>query len=232
MKKLLIIGILVLGPWAGRGLFAQQRVTPDKGIRNLDLQLDYQLSQPLGSLRNYTSPLSGRSWNVQLWYPWNSRVSTGLQLGYGFYYQQFPRLLYSSKTTTVSAVQTHTLQNTPLLLEGRYQWPSAGNRLIPYADLGLGASAVHEATYWGEFVEPQNRIAFTAEPAAGVLYQPKPGSALSLNAAIGYTFTAYHYQQIHQLQSLQLSLGIRLELRHQGGDNQNTRKYPIPPSIW
>lgn len=179
----------------------------------LSLNLNYSLSQPLGSLKDYADKMSFTGWNVSLLYQVNPKLSAGLGVGYNYFYQKIPRQVYDDKTTAISAVQSHTLQLIPIQPTVIYTPKGDKAGLKPYVGLGIGIAAVNYEKYWGEFVDSQNKIAFALSPMAGVRIPFSQKSPVAVNVGVKYNYVPYSYNEVNNISTVEGNVGLSIRLR-------------------
>jgi hypothetical protein len=187
--------------------FAQKTQAQD---HRLNLNLNYSVTQPFGSLHDYAGKTSFNSWNGSLMYDISPSFSAGLTLGFHDYYKKIPRMIYSDKTTDISAVQTHTLQTIPVQATGIYTIHGGRQGVHPYLGLGVGITDVNYEKYWGEFADQDNRVAFSISPMAGLKIPLGQTSPVKLNIGVRYNYVPYSYNEIDNINSLEGNVGISI----------------------
>ncbi len=180
---------------------------------NLYLNINYAVSQPLGSLKDYADKTSFRGWNISLLYAINPKWQVGLSSGFYDYYQQFPRKLYHSNGSDISAVQTHTLQLIPIQPTVLY-FPGEGDQKVkPYFGLGIGVTDVNYKLYWGKFAGKDNSFAFSASPVVGIRIPFTTTSPLQFNADVKYNFVGYNKNNISSIHTVEANVGLSIHIR-------------------
>lgn len=192
---------------------AQRVGDRDSGPSKLTINLNYGISLPLGSLRDYVDKPSFTGWNAQLMYDLNPKVSLGLGFGFYDFYQKLPRAVYDDKGTTISAVQSRTLQLIPIQPTILFTPNGDAGKVRPYVGLGIGGALVNYTKYWGEFGDKNNKFAFSVKPMAGIRVPFSPTSPLQLNVGVGYNYVPYSYNEVHNLSTVEGNVGISLHLR-------------------
>lgn len=177
------------------------------------LNLNYGISQPLGTLHDYTDRTSFAGWNISLLYKINPKISAGLAIGYYDYYQKIPRRVYQDKTTSISAVQSHTLQFVPIQPTVIYTPQGDKQGIQPYVGLGVGVADVNYAKYWGEFVDKDNKIDFSISPIAGVRIPFSKKSPVYFNADLKYNYAPFSYNEVGNLSTVEVNAGLSIYLR-------------------
>lgn len=190
-----------------------QYVYRKNGKPRLSLNLNYGISQPLGSLHDYAGKTSFNGWNASLLYQFNPKIAAGLGVGFYDYYQKIPRKIYEDKTTAISAVQTHTLQLIPIQPTIIYTPNGDKPGIQPYIGIGIGVADVNYEKYWGEFVDKQNKVGFSVSPMAGVHIPFSKTSPLQFNIGVKYNYAPYAYNEIKNVSSVEGNAGISIHLK-------------------
>lgn len=189
-----------------------EHVGSRNGPSKLSLDLNYGISLPLGDLHSYIDKTSFNGWNARLMYHFNPRLAAGLAFGFYDFYQKLPRALYEDKNTTISAVQSRTLQYVPIQPTFLYTPQGGQGGIQPYAGLGIGGALVSYNKYWGEFADSKDRFAFSLSPLAGIMVPLSKTSPVKLNVGVKYNYTPFSYNEIHNLSSVEADVGISLHL--------------------
>jgi|GEM_PF-226179 opacity protein-like surface antigen len=184
-----------------------------RGDSKFVLGLNYGITMPVGSLHDYTSKTSFNGWNISLLYQINAKLAAGLGIGFYDYYQKFPRQVYQDKTTSISAVQSRTLQLIPI--EPTIVFTPGGDsaRIQPYVGLGIGAANVNYEKYWGEFVDKDNQFSFIVSPMAGIRIPFSPTSPVTASIGVKYNYAPYSYNEISGLSTIEGNVGLSIRLR-------------------
>ncbi|SFN29602.1 Outer membrane protein beta-barrel domain-containing protein [Chitinophaga sp. YR627] len=205
MKSIKLWILLMIASLGVQSAFSQVR-SP------LSINVDYSIAQPLGSLKNYTDKTSFRGWRAGLQYQLNDQLAIGLRSGFQEFYQRVPRAVYSDKGTDISAVQTRTLQVTPILATVQYQLTKPDAAIIPYVGLGVGTVNMLYNKYYGQFTDRDNSWQFAASPEIGVNIPFGKGSPLLFNASVQYSYSPYKQQEITSYNVLQANVGLRFHI--------------------
>lgn len=183
------------------------------GNSNFVLNLNYGISQPLGTLKDYTNKTSFAGWNASLLYQINPQIAAGLSGGYYSYYQKIPRQVYHQGYTDISAVQSHTLQLIPIQPAILYTPEGDKPGIQPYVGLGVGVADVNYGEYWGEFVDSKDKIGFSVSPMAGIHIPFSKTSPLKFNVGVKYTYAPFTYNEIHNISMVEANVGLSIHLR-------------------
>ncbi|QHS62995.1 outer membrane beta-barrel protein [Chitinophaga agri] len=205
MKSIKLWILLMVASLGVQSAFSQVR-SP------LSVNVDYSIAQPLGSLKDYTNKTSFRGWRAGLQYQLNDQLAIGIRSGFQEFYQRLPRAVYSDKGSDISAVQTRTLQVTPILATVQYQLTKPDKAIIPYVGLGLGTVNMLYNKYYGQFTDRDNSWQFAASPEVGVNIPFGKGSPLLFNASVQYSYSPYKQQEITSYNVVQANVGLRFHI--------------------
>ncbi|ACU59724.1 outer membrane beta-barrel protein [Chitinophaga pinensis] len=205
MKSIKLWILLMIASLGVQSAFSQVR-SP------LSINVDYSIAQPFGSLKNYTDKTSFRGWRAGLQYQLNDQLAIGLRSGFQEFYQRVPRAVYSDKGTDISAVQTRTLQVTPILATVQYQLTKPDAAIIPYVGLGVGTVNMLYNKYYGQFTDRDNSWQFAVSPEVGINIPFGKGSPLLFNASVQYSYSPYKQQEITSYNVLQANVGLRFHI--------------------
>lgn len=205
MKSLKLWMLLMIASLGVQSAFAQVR-SP------LSLNVDYSIAQPFGSLKDYTDKTSFRGWRAGLQYHLNDQLAVGLRTGFQEFYERLPRAVYSDKNGDISAVQTRTLQVTPILATVQYQLTKPDAAVIPYVGLGVGTVNMVYNKYWGQFSDRYSKWQFMASPEAGINIPFGKGSPVLFNASVQYSYAPYKEQEITSYNVIQANVGVKVHI--------------------
>jgi opacity protein-like surface antigen len=204
--KSLKYGILMMVAFFGmQTAFAQVRPP-------LSINVDYSIAQPFGSLKDYTNKTSFRGWRAGLQYQLNDQLAIGIRSGYQEFYEKLPRAVYPTKGGDISAVQTRTLQATPILATIQYQLTKPDAAIIPYVGAGVGTVNMLYNKYYGQFYDRDNSWQFAVSPEVGVNIPFGKGSPVLLNASIQYSYSPYKLEEITSYNTIQANIGVRVHI--------------------
>lgn len=205
MKSIKLWILLMIASLGVQSAFSQVR-SP------LSVNVDYSIAQPLGSLKDYTNKTSFRGWRAGIQYQLNDQLAVGIRSGFQEFYQRLPRAVYSDKGSDISAVQTRTLQVTPILATVQYQLTKPDKAIIPYVGLGIGTVNMLYNKYYGQFTDRDNSWQFAASPEVGVNIPFGKGSPLLFNASVQYSYSPYKQQEITSYNVVQANVGLRFHI--------------------
>lgn len=186
--------------------------------QRLKLELNYNVSTPVGSFKNdFINKTSFSGGSGELSYTINPKFSVGLHSGFQSYYQKFDRQVYKlDGNQTVSAVVSNTLDIVPLMLRGTYlpMGATATAKVQPYVSAAAGISMVNYGQYLGEFGGTQASSPFSAQAGAGI--RIPFGSSYNQTAfKIGatYNYINYNRNQITKLNNVGFNAGVVFALK-------------------
>ncbi|MEO9021643.1 MAG: outer membrane beta-barrel protein [Ginsengibacter sp.] len=198
---------------AALGLFLiSQSATAQK--KNLKLDLNYNYSMPVSGFNSdLVRDHSPRGFMAALMYPFNDKLSAGLELGFQDYYQKYPRQLYTiGKSQNVSAVLSNSIQTTPVLLKAKY-FPLTTLFLKPYLSVGAGANIVDFKQYLGQFGSGQTNVNFRAQGGLGVLIPFTKVSPSGINIGATYDYAPYNRLGYKDLSTVNIQAGVTINLK-------------------
>lgn len=200
-----IIAVLIAG------LFSAGMVQAQQG--ELTLNLNYSISSPVGSFKDFVSKTSYRSWTGSVLYGINDKLSVGLGTGFQDFYEKYPRQTYKlDDGSDISAVLTNSVQSVPLLAEVQYKFtPNAA--IQPYVALGVGGNMILYRQYVGEFDNSKNKFGFAARPEAGIYVPFRKGGPAGLTLHADYNYMPVNYNGLDNMNNWGAGIGVKFPLR-------------------
>lgn len=203
MKKLLIIAICLFG--LSPFLKAQM------------LNLNYQMSVPLGDLRDFTNKASFRGFDVEFhqFMGTDERFSLGAAIGWNVYYKDKNdasgnfKFSGSNDVYTITGNQYRYVNTVPMLAIGRFYFTDNNTAVRPYVGLGLGTSWTEKRLEVGQFASTVSRWQFAMSPELGMYVPLSSQFALNFGAKYNYATKASH-GRVPEMQSLTFNIGILL----------------------
>ncbi len=169
---------------------------------------------PSGGLKDMVDKTSLRGADVTIIYGINDQFGVGLNLAFQDFYQKFPRAVYKlSDGSDISAVLTNSVQTVPFLATAKYNF-IPGSRIQPYASVGVGGAVVINKQFIGEYPNENNKISFSARPAAGVYIPFRKQGEVGLNLDVNYNYIAYKQTGISNLSYIGFTVGIGFPMRN------------------
>ncbi len=208
MKKIKILFLPLIAV-----LFFAGNADAQKGDLRLDLKYNYSLPVS-GFNKDLISNISPRGFEGAIMYQFNDRWSGGLDIAYQDYYQKYPRGIYAqSKTQTVSAVITNSIQTTPVMLKG--QWVPVENtaRIKPYISLGAGANLVNFDQYLGQFASGGTSVNFIGQAGLGVNIPFDKAGNYAFTIGSNYNYAPYKKYGYKDLSSVNFQAGFSIKMK-------------------
>ena len=201
MRKLLIIAIILFG--MSPFLKAQM------------LNLNYQISVPLGDLKDFTDKASFRGMDLEYHYFLGERFSIGAAIGWNTFYKDLNN--HTSDYTfrgqngiyTITGNQYRYVNTVPMLAVGRYYFTDNSTAVRPYFGLGVGTRWTEKRTEIGQFSSTISRWQFAMSPEIGMYVPLSDQFALNFGAKYNYGTKAAH-GQVPEFQSLTFNVGLIL----------------------
>jgi outer membrane protein W len=169
---------------------------------------------PVGSLnKNFIDHISARGVSLDYSYFITDNISAGLMVGYNDLYKKTSRQTYSYPETDISAVKSHSLQTTPLMLKVNYSQFKDGSPIQPYAGINAGVNLVSYQEWFGTLVDEANRLRFAVAPEIGARFTFTKYGMSGIDVSLRYHYTAFKYNDVKNLQTLSLNVGFFLFTR-------------------
>jgi len=200
-----IIAVLIVG------LFSTGMVQAQQG--ELMLNLNYSISSPVGSFKDFVSKTSYRSWTGSVLYGINDKLAVGLGTGFQDFYEKYPRQTYKlDDGSDISAVLTNSVQAVPLLAQVQYKFtPNA--TIQPYVSLGVGGNMILYRQYVGEFSNSKNKFGFAARPEAGIYVPFRKGGPSGITLHADYNYMPVNYNDLDNMNNWGAGIGVKFPLR-------------------
>ncbi len=183
----------------------------------LKFDLNYNYSLPVGAFKSdLISKGSAQGGTGSLQYYLTNQWAVGLGAGYQNFQQKYPRTLYEmSKTQTISAVLTNSIETTPIVAKATFRPLADKSGLVqPYVTAGAGASLINYNQYLGEFTSArQNSASFTAQAGAGVMIPFGKLSASGIQLGADYSYVPYNKSGYNNLNTVNFHAGVFFPLK-------------------
>jgi hypothetical protein len=143
----------------------------------------------------------------------NDRMSIGLDLGWTTFTEYSLRETFQNATGAITTDYFKYIYSYSAVASAQYYFPlGEGERVFPYAGLGLGANRNEYALYYNIYEDSDDALGFLARPEAGILVRFNPRRTLGAIAAVHYDYSTnkmdkYGYSNFS---SLGFQLGIIL----------------------
>jgi opacity protein-like surface antigen len=176
------------------------------------LNINYTVTSPSGSFKDYVEETSWRGWTANLLYGITDKFSIGGGFGFHDFYQKFPRAVYNlQEGGQISAVISNSLQAIPVLATVQYKF-MPGAAIQPYVAAGIGGNFIIYNQFIGEFSNSNSSIGFALRPEAGVFIPiGKRDFGINLNGI--YNYMPYNKNGLDGINSWGVGAGVRFSLR-------------------
>lgn len=201
MKKLLIITICLFG----LGTFANAQM----------LNLNYQISLPLGEVKDFTNKASFRGFDLEYHQFLGDRFSVGGAIGWNVFYNDLSNASGDFKFSgndnvyTITGNQYRYINTVPMLAIGRYYFADDNAVVRPYVGLGLGTSWTEKRLEVGQFSSTVSRWQFAMSPEVGMYVPVSDQFAFNFGAKYNYATKASH-GRVPEIQSISFNIGLIL----------------------
>lgn len=201
MKKLLIISIILFG--LSPFLKAQM------------LNLNYQISVPLGDLKDFTDKTSFRGMDLQYHKFLGEHFSLGASVGWNVFYKNMDHKTSdytfhgSSDIYTITGNQYRYVNTVPMMAIGRYYFADDMASVRPFIGLGVGTSWTEKRLEIGQYASNISRWQFAMAPEIGMYVPLTDQLALNVGAKYNYATKAAN-GRIPEIQSFTFSVGLIL----------------------
>lgn len=181
-------------------------VTAQQGLSKINIQHSTHL--PVGSVRDFVENISPRGFSADYSYFINNNFSVGFTAGYSDLYQKKDRETYTFSETEISAVKSHSLQAIPLMLKVSYSKIKEGSLFQPYVGIAAGGNLVNYEEWFGTLVDEKSGFRFTVAPEIGTRISFNKYSLGGVDLSLRYHYTAFKYNDVKNLQTISLNLGL------------------------
>lgn len=181
-------------------------VTAQQGLSKISIQHSTHL--PVGSVRDFVENISPRGFSADYSYFISNNFSVGFAGGYSDLYQKKDRETYTFSETEISAVKSHSLQAIPLMLKGSYSKIKEGSLFQPYVGIAAGGSLVNYEEWFGTLVDEKSGFRFTVASEIGIRILLNKYSLGGVDLSLRYHYTAFKYNDVKNLQTVSLNVGL------------------------
>ena len=199
MKKLIILIFIYT---ASAGSIGAQ----DWHLENL-MTFNWQIATPLST--NYLKETSLAGGNFEYRKLIKPNMSVGIGFSWNSFEQYIPPKVYdrpdgSRQIYTDFVHQVYTL---PMYLNAHYYF-KGGDKLKPYAGIGLGAQYSEQSAYYNIFVTEEDNWGFVARPEAGLLFRLSNYFGIHGNVGFSYATNKNESLKIDELKHVYYNIGI------------------------
>jgi len=143
----------------------------------------------------------------------DSRFAAGVDLNWSYYQEYKPTETFQQSGGATTTDYFNEIFAIGLTANGQYYFPVGnGERLFPYAGLGLGASRNDYSVLYNIYTDQESKWGFLARPEVGILVRVGNRRRMGVMAAVHYDYstagsTTYGYKNFS---ALGFQLGIVL----------------------
>ena len=173
------------------------------------MTINWQIATPLST--NYLKETSLAGGNFEYRRLIKPNMSVGIGFSWNSFEQYIPPKVYdrpdgSRQIYTDFVHQVYTL---PMYLNAHYYF-GGGDKLKPYAGIGLGAQYSEQSAYYNIFVTEEDNWGFVARPEAGLLFRLSNYFGLHANVGFSYATNKNESLKIDELKHVYYNIGIYL----------------------
>ncbi|MBY0476061.1 MAG: hypothetical protein K2Q24_00300 [Chitinophagaceae bacterium] len=177
-----------------------------QGLTKISVQQSTHL--PLGSVRASVDKPTFRGFIADYSYFLTNQFSIGLTGGYNDLYTKKDRKTYVFDDVDVSAVKSYSIQTIPMMLKGSYNQIKEGSLFQHYVGIAAGASLINYQEWYGTLVDEKSGLRFSVMPEIGTRIAFNKYSLAGADLSLRYHYTAFKYNDVNNLQTVSLNLGI------------------------
>jgi hypothetical protein len=120
----------------------------------------------------------------------SGRFSAGLDVNWAYYQEYKPTETFLTEGGAITTDYFNEISQLGIAGSGQYYFQVGdGQRIFPYAGLGLGASRNTYSVYYNIYEDQESQWGFLARPEAGVLLRIGGRKRFALSAAIHFDFS-------------------------------------------
>ena len=200
MKKLIIL-IFIYVACAG-SINAQA----DWHLDNL-MTINWQIATPLST--NYLKETSLSGGNFEYRRLIKPNMSVGIGFSWNSFEQYIPPKVYDRPDgpRQIYTDFVHQVYTLPIYLNAHYYF-KGGDKLKPYAGIGLGAQYSEQSAYYNIFVTEEDNWGFVARPEAGLLFRLSNYFGIHGNVGFSYATNKNESLKIDELKHVYYNVGI------------------------
>ena len=169
--------------------------------------VNWQIATPVST--NYLKETSLAGGSVEYRKFIKQNMSVGIGLAWNSFEQYIPPKVYE-KPDGSQALYTdfvHQVYTLPIYLNAHYYF-GGGDKMKPYAGIGLGAQYSEQSAYYNIFVTEEENWGFVARPEVGLLYRFNNDFGLHGNVGFNYATNKNDAFKIDDLKHVYYSIGI------------------------
>jgi outer membrane protein len=192
MKKMIFLCLLTIGSWGAA--VAQSGFTA----------FTYSMGFGTGDLGDYIGQASFRGATLDYRKFLQPAVGLGFDLGWNTFYEEMPYDTYTAGTISFSGKQYRYSNHVPILLAADYFF-KPGEKLNPFAGLGIGTMYSRRNTDMNLYTLEQENWSFVLRPEAGIWYEVQPGFGLM---AVAKYYTGFEAGELETQSYLAFNVGF------------------------
>ena len=173
------------------------------------LNLNYQMSLPLGDQHDFISKMSFRGFSMDYHYFLSERLAVGASLGWNTLYKHLDyatgHFTMNGEKVTISGDQFRYLNVVPLMASVRYFFTDGDAVLLPYAGIGIGTNWAEMRLEVGDLLAKEKGWQFAFAPEVGVVVPFSESVGLNVGAQYRYSVKA---SGLPTLQDLGIKVGL------------------------
>lgn len=152
---------------------------------------------PMGSFAtNYIDKSTLENYSLAIDWILQKPFSIGLEAGHTFFSQKLPRAVYPINGQEVSAVQTRTINMTPIQGFANFYLGNANARIRPYLQVAAGVNLLDYSLYYGILANQQQSVKFAYGAGVGAKFLFKKDGSLGADIRVKYNHTPFTFDYI------------------------------------
>lgn len=179
------------------------------------LNLNYQISVPLGDVKDFTDKASFRGMDLEYHHFMGDQFSLGAAIGWNVFYHNLDhhtddfRFSGNDNIYTITGNQYRYINTVPIMAIGRYYFTDGRASVRPFVGLGLGTRWTEKRLEVGQYTSTISRWQFSFAPEVGMLVPINDQVAVNFGAKYSYGTKAAH-GRVPEFQSFTFSIGLVL----------------------
>lgn len=151
--------------------------------------IQYSMGFGTGDLGDFVSPASFRGFTIDYRKLVQPNIGVGFDIGWNVFYEDKGFDTYTQGTVSYSGKQYRYNNQFPMLVAADY-YLKPGEKINPFAGLGIGTMYSLRNTDMGQYTFEQDAWNFALRPEVGVLFEVNPDMSLTLTGKYYYGFEA------------------------------------------
>jgi hypothetical protein len=176
-------------------------------LQNSLFSFSYNLSFPLGDLKDYISDVGPTGFDAEWKGFLNENIAIGGKVGVISFYEKYPRDTYYFKNGALTTTIFNYYYTIPMQVVGDYFFNPSGF-IQPFAGLGIGINYNERRTEIGFYAVEDNSWNFSLSPEAGVIVPFGKYVSWGFTAKARYNYQVYNRDRFNGMQFFDLSFGL------------------------